>query len=65
MPSATPREVVKAVRADYLDLLSDGTYRWSVEEIAQRHGLSINTVCRLMTKRGLSRYCTSAGPAFA
>lgn len=60
MPPPTRPEVVKAIRSDYLAREQDGSYRFSLDAIAAKFGMSKHTVCRLMTARGLSRYCTTS-----
>jgi hypothetical protein len=60
MPRPTPPALVKAIRADYLDCLADGSYRFTLKEIAERHNVRLNLVCSLMTRRGLSRYARAA-----
>lgn len=56
MPRQIPVETQRAIRRDYAELDGSG-YRHSLDEVAQRNGVSVHYATKVAKNWGLRRYC--------
>lgn len=47
---------VRAIRRDYAERTGDGRYRYPVQAVAARYGISVSTVTTIAKRWGLRRY---------
>jgi hypothetical protein len=56
MRRVIPQDTQRAIRRDYAERDGNG-YRYNLDEVARRNGVSVHYACKVAKNWGLRRYC--------